>query len=527
MRIVAFGGNRLHAPTHSLLAAVSAYTGGGDALLLKVRATSDGVLVAAEEANLPGTDLAISGQTFEAAQAHDMAAGWTPRNTAPGSFQFNDPAVPDRRLKLPQFEDLVDALPANFTLLMDVRSLAAAQMDWLIEFLEGRGRLPRSIVVTDDPDRVVALKQRRPGLQVAIAGSHLVETPADLALVPLAEMISGTGWSDAGNTLLERRHNGEWPLGLCLLATDAVPDAATLDLVAQEAAVWGVVLSSTFDVERRRASFIHCKSGFPGQAIDRRQFALGYAKSNRFAKVTCDDGVHVDIAPYDGPQPRWEGSELERRVERLEWDLINAAKEWPFYSGGGVGTIKGIGHDFAAEVTYRVERVGQATTLEMAVTNVDPGAHRGTPPTSFRDKDSFYDPHGAPPYVGVEHDEDDGYRINWNLGSEYDSNQYGRPVGDGRSPRGGRLRLERRDSHFSAYYRDAVDGAGNNIGPGDWVCVGVVSNETLNRTVHLRCVGKRWRQEKASNPSEFEPILPNRFTFRDLVIHCFPQPEGP
>ena len=49
------------------------------------------------------------------------------------------------------------------------------------------------------------------------------------------------------------------------------------------------------------------------------------------------------------------------------------------------------------------------------------------PPTSFREKDSFFDPHGAPPFVGVEHDEDDGYRINWNLGSEYDNNQYGKP----------------------------------------------------------------------------------------------------
>ncbi|MFX8086639.1 hypothetical protein ABTK81_19340, partial [Acinetobacter baumannii] len=93
-------------------------------------------------------------------------------------------------------------------------------------------------------------------------------------------------------------------------------------------------------------------------------------------------------------------------------------------------------------------------------------------------------------------------------------NQYGRPVGDGRAPRGGRLRLERRGAHFAAYFRTPVDERGGALPPADWVCVGVVRNESLNRVLHLRCVGKRWRQEKASDPSQHEPIIPNRFTFR-------------
>ena len=157
---------------------------------------------------------------------------------------------------------------------------------------------------------------------------------------------------------------------------------------------------------------------------------------------------------------------------------------------------------------YTVKDVGQATTLEMAVVNVDPGAHMGHLPQTFRDKDSFYDPHGAPPFVGVEHDEDDGFRINWNLGGEYDNNQYGRPVGDGHTPRGARLRLDRRGPYFAAYYRDAVDGTGAPLGPNAWVCVGVARNDSLNPVVYLRCVGKRWRQESEADPDEFVPNSP-------------------
>ncbi|RYF55626.1 MAG: hypothetical protein EOO39_37780 [Cytophagaceae bacterium] len=230
------------------------------------------------------------------------------------------------------------------------------------------------------------------------------------------------------------------------------------------------------------------------------------------------NNIPVKIRAYGKVLPT---DPLDVRLNDIETKLMYTAKDWPFYSGGGVGHIGGIRGDFSAETTYTVEHVGQATTLEMAVLNVDPGAHTGKRPASFRDKDSFFDPHGAPPYVGVEHDEDDGFRINWNLGSEYDNNQYGRPVGDGATPRGARLRLDRRGPFFAAYYRDAVDGAGNTLGPNDWVCVGVTRNDSLNPVVFLRCVGKRWRQENPDNPTEFLPIVPNKFTFKQLSITRF------
>jgi hypothetical protein len=287
------------------------------------------------------------------------------------------------------------------------------------------------------------------------------------------------------------------------------------DALRQQGFVWALATDSTLDVAPFvRRSHVTVDADFAGETVDRRQFALGYAKANPFGRAYQRDGIHMEIAPYDDPPRRPPSGDLELRLADLEEQMMYVAKDWPFYSGGGLGVLQGIRGDFAAEVDYTVQVVAQATTLEMAVLNVDPGAHQATPPTSVRGKDSFYDPHGAPPYVGVEHDEDDGYRINWNLGSEYDNNQYGRPVGDGKNALAARLRLERRGPYFSAYYRNQVDAP-------DWVCVGVVRNDSLNPVVYLRCVGKRWRQEVESDPSQFVPIVANHFIFKNLTITRF------
>jgi hypothetical protein len=281
-----------------------------------------------------------------------------------------------------------------------------------------------------------------------------------------------------------------------------------------EGFVWSVSTDSMLDVSGfTRSEWKWIDEPFSGKEINRRLWSFGYAKANKYCYVFQDNGVHVKIAPYDGQPQSPPASDLERQVQELKEQMWFALKDWPFYSGGGVGLVPGITGDFRVETDYTVQQVGQATTLEMAVLNVDPGAHQSRIPSSFRAKDSFYDPHGAPPYVGVEHDENDGYRINWNLGSEYDSNQYGTPRGNGNAL-SGRLRLERRGAHFAAYYRNSTDAP-------DWICVGAIRNESLNSHVYLRCVGKRWRQEREDDPTQYYPILENEFVFKNLTVVRF------
>lgn len=105
---------------------------------------------------------------------------------------------------------------------------------------------------------------------------------------------------------------------------------------------------------------------FSGKEVDLQQFALGYAKANRFCDVYQDEGVHVKIAEYEPGPEEADAGLLEGRVSRLEDRMMYAEKNWPFYSGGGVGTLRGVRGDFAAEVDYTVDTVAQATTLKMA-----------------------------------------------------------------------------------------------------------------------------------------------------------------
>jgi hypothetical protein len=254
-------------------------------------------------------------------------------------------------------------------------------------------------------------------------------------------------------------------------------------------------------------------SPFAGAVVNRDWFSFGYAKPNKYCVITQLDGVHIELKKYDGFLPLPEDPDpVKNRLNRLELRMMYAEKSWPFYSGGGVGVKKAITGDFIATVDYEMKnKMSQAQTLEMAVVNVDPAGHRDKPPVSFRDADAFYDPHGCPPYVGVEHDENDGYRINWNLGTDYDNNQYGPPVADGNTPLSGSLRLERRGKYFSAYYKNEVDAP-------FWICVGSVKNATLNDRVFLRCVAKRWLQEKEDDPNSYHPVEANTFSFKNLQI---------
>jgi hypothetical protein len=305
--------------------------------------------------------------------------------------------------------------------------------------------------------------------------------------------------------------------------TPGVFRAFELEALASSKFVWSLstdsMIGATLEGERIetaehvRRHWTWIDEHFVGKRINRDQFAMGYAKANAFGRLRHEDGVHLELLPYDRPlPPHSEGSDHQARIERLELRMDYAERTWHYYSGGGVGLVPGVRGNFIAEMGYRLAKpLTQATTLEMAAVNVDPPKHREDPPQEAGDSDPFFDPHGAPPYVGVEHDEDDGYRINWNLGSQYDNNQYGPPVGNGSKPKAGRLRLERRGPYFSAYYKNDVDAP-------DWICVGVVRNDSMNPLVHLRMVGKRWRQARTDGEPGYFPIVSHHMTFTDVRI---------
>jgi glycerophosphoryl diester phosphodiesterase len=528
--VLAHRGNRLHAPENTRTALLSAYTAGAGALELDVQLTKDGRLVVSHD---PTTErVAGANHTIietDLAELRKLDVGETFRPRGAGEFHYRRAEKPGDPIET--FPSLLANLPADVPKVVELKhdsSLDTGRRDEFVtkacEAIGEQFRTDEVVLYSKDPENLKLARARLPGVRVAAFDWELpadeqvtlVERlDADGVVIELGAIMSPDGrLTDVGERL-ERLHRDR---GLAvgaivyLYRNPAVFAQEEYEALRGRPFVWSLATDSMLDV----AAFVRpqqelAREDFAGTETNARQFALGYAKANRYAHVSQEDGVHVDIAEYDG---KLEGDSA------LEEGLWYAQRDWPFYSGGGVGYVDGIEGDFAAEVSYEVSRVGQATTLEMAAVNVPPAAHkkpvrddgsRFVP--GSRDKSNFFDPHGAPPFAGVEHDEDDGYRINSNSGTDYDNNWYGRPVGDG-TALSGRLRLERRGPYFSAYYRN------DNDAP-DWVCVGAARNDSLNERVFLRCAGKRWRQELEDDPHRYHPVVPVKFTFRDFEVTRF------
>lgn len=534
MRVAAHRGNRLHAPENTRIALLSAWVAGADVLEFDVQLTKDGQLVVSHDGTLDrvtGEPGRILDMTLGEILTKDVSTTFQPRGATDFVYYHGKRPMP-----VETFPELLDLLPHGVEKLIELKHDSSVDTGRREEFVRGavgalvdRGMTGETVLYSKDPESLKLAKEIAPELRIAAFDWELdpegqmkllADTGADGLVTDLDSVLKDGQLTDFGKKLEQAHAERGLKVGAVLypFRKPGLFTEAEYEALRGKSFVWSVSTDSMLDVSPFvRRGWTPIDEPFAGETVDTRRFALGYAKANAFGRVYQKDGIHLEIKPYDGPLPPFPGeTDLEKRVAKLEVDLMYTAREWPFYTGGGVGVLTGLTGDFAAEVDYTTETVTQAVMLEMAVVNVDPGAHQPEPPKSFRNKNAFYDPHGCPPFVGVEHDEDDGYRINWNLGSEYDNNQYGRPVGDGKKPRGGRLRLDRRGPFFAAYYKNSVDAP-------DWVCVGVARNDSLNPTVYLRCAAKRWRQENEKKPWEFLPINPNHVVFKNLTVRRFPR----
>jgi glycerophosphoryl diester phosphodiesterase len=544
MRLIASGTGRCNAPELTRIAFISAFVAGADGFRLPLRLTSDKRVVVFEDETtdrLTGTAGAVSDLTLKEIRALDIGANFT---EADGSrFSYSG--------RVESFGLLLDALPPNSYLVLELKPEpdASRRIELASQAAAGianRARQALTLVFAQEPDALAEFRKKCPGVATALyspakAGAQAIAdaiiAKTDAVVLPVDVLVNAQGvLTPLAAEVRATQASAKLPLGALSLTTGPFPAPAYAALNAEKA-IWGLVVESLVQAAVAvRPGWLWVdeqwgQKAANGEDVNTYLWRLGYAKYNpeRYCHVFPDNGIHVDIKPFAGSTSfPSSGNSIEDELQKLRSRTWDALKDWPFYSGGGAGFVPGIEGDFSAEVDVESETAQQATTVEMAVLNADPGAHRPpwimntagklvpNPPASFRDKHTFYDPHGAPPYVGVEHDEDDGWRINWNLGTDYDSNQYGRAVGDGKLLTG-RMRLDRRGAYFAAYYR-----ATGKSSPEDWVCLGVVRNESLNPKIYLRLAGKRWRQEDPNNPSAFMPVIPNHFTFKNFTLTRFP-----
>lgn len=540
VRLSAYRGNVLHAPENSRVAFLSAYTAGADVLELDVQLSGDGQPVVASPTALTemsGGAGKIEDFDLSALRKIDFGAKFHVRGSSANPWKRDPPLA-----RIETLGGMLDQLPADVFKVIQVHVNGAAEPDDLvrkvIDALKRRGLINRALLCSASLDVLSAAQQREPEIALAlVAPSDMTpDSVRDLRdeklsglVLELDKVLDEDGeLTPLAETLKRMHESGQFPLGV-IVRTQTVGGAVSpkqYDALNQVALFYAVSFASTQDaVFSLRLRELE-KASFAGEKEDNTaRFHFGYAKPNRFAHVYQKNGVHVEIKPYEGPPPissESTGDEVKDKLNSLQEQAWAAMRNWPFYSGGGFGTAFGIDGDFFVQVDFSLEITSQATMCEMAAINIDPAKHRpgwrldedgkkvANVPDSFRDIDTFFDPHGAPPFVGVEHDEDDGYRINHNLGTQYENNRYGRPHGNGHTKTGS-FRLERRGPYFAAYYKDEENS--------DWVCCGAARNDSLNSRVYIRCAGKRWRQESGSGiPGEYFPIPANHIVFKNFIV---------
>jgi glycerophosphoryl diester phosphodiesterase len=540
MKIIGDCGKGIHAPANSRASFLSAYVAGADALRVSVRLTRDERAVIAEEdevSRLTGETGKITELSLEQLRRLDFGRAFT--DSAGTSFAY--PA------RIETFGMLLDVLPEDLHLLVEIRPEPDAQratrlVERIGASLRRRGRASRSILASGDPEILAIARKTAPGIAVvtrspgqgvreALAAAEAAR--ADGVEIELEGFLKEGSPDPEAARIAGRFEDGSFRVG-AILAGGASLSPADHAGLKDLPWIWGVTLASPLSAASLfRPAWVVLEEPWDAKAAEHQDvntdlWRLGYAKHNEppYAHVYPDRGIHVDLKPFQGEVEHRPGKDpVKEQLHALLERSWYALKDWPFYSGGGVGFAPGVEGDFSAEVDVSSETARQATTVEMAAVNVDPATHRKpwvqdaktkewrpNPPASFRDAHTFYDPHGCPPFAGVEHDEDDGWRINWNLGSEYSDNQYGRAVGDGKIL-SGRMRLDRRGPYFAAYFRPS-----GSTSERDWICVGATRNDSLNRKVYLRMAGKRWRQEDPAEPSRWLPVIPNHFVFRSFRL---------
>jgi len=539
LKIAAYRGNSFHAPENSFQAFISAYTNGANALDFQIMMSADKNIVISNDESierLTGKTGLITDMTLFELQNLNFAKTFQPRNSK--YFTYDPYPSSKGHIFIETLTSLLDKLPPDIELLIQIENNFPEQsiskenyVEKIIHILFERQWYDRIVIYSSESSILKLIstcaKKFKIKLNTALMTSNI---PSDLEIKELdidgivielqSVMDSDANFSEMGNKIKEIHNSENLKLGAILHVKHGTCNSKQYSSLINEKFAWFISIKSMFDISNFAYLEIEIiKETFSGKNFDTKNFALGYAKSNKYAKIYQNDGIHLEIDAYDKPlTPPPHKDDIDKRLLILENQMTYALKNWQFYSGGGIGFVEGIAEDFVAEVDYSLTKVAQGSTLEMAVVNVDPARYPSSPSSPSTETSPFYDPHGCPPYIGVEHDEDDGFRINWNLGTGYDDNQYGAPVADGKSPRSATLRLERRGNYFSAYYRNPVDVEGKSLEPKDWVCVGVKRNDSLNPVVYLRCAAKRWRHKDRKNPEKYLPVIQNHFKFKNLKI---------
>lgn len=515
--IVAMGGNSAHVPEHTLEACVAAYTAGADWQWIQVQLSRDGVPVLFGHPDLSVTTMGsgpVHAKPLGELRALSVGARFRPGGDLPWAGTTNRKGGVIPKARIATLEEVWMRLGRLTGWFVDVLApdaaswkAAVAQVRTLAERFGER----RLVLVSSDRKCARTLSaQGTPSGLVATEGT------------PTSEVLNWCGGNGIRYLLLS-----DGPAGRELAATAAgggvevvlaCGDTPPPDAAAIPCAVAGRSVLALADVFRGRCEVF--SDDFVGNQIDREKWVAGISSGHELQSSLIARRIGYNMfgtglqnllqSVYDS---RTTSEATVRQGNGLYVDIARGTH----YASAGVISVVSVPDPFQLQVDFTFENPQTANMMVLAVTNIavfdrfhqegnvpNPRAHMENP---------IFDTHGMAPFVSMEREEADGFRIMHNDGPdgliEWYGNVYSPDVGSGTSLRG-RFMLERRGHLFSGYYQDEQNP--------HWIGVGSVECSSMNERVYVRLASKHYPKAE-----QRDPLFANRSTYKHFCATTYRQ----
>jgi len=363
-------GTSIHAPAQSAAALISAYTAGADGAVLVIHSTLDGKIVCSAT-----DDLSLT--TGDPGFLHEFEyLALKSKNT--GALFKNVAGMPVRHsAQLQPLTIFLEELPVGMELVLDLsKAVATARLEFIqatCMIVKQSKASKKCIYLIQDIADISAIRTISQQASIILSSGD-VEAVIDLAT---AHSLAGVMIATADCIRFAQKITAaKFSFGAIAEAEGGILNSQQFALLSTQPFVYAattgsVLLCEDFHFQKR----LLCDEKFVGQDIDTDNWSMGYARANSYCHVYQNDGIHIDIAPYIPPSVVPAPDDIEQRLRRLETQVLVALQNTPTYSGGGVGFRRGLLGDFSVETLVSSQRAAQASTVEIAVVNGDPGRH--------------------------------------------------------------------------------------------------------------------------------------------------------
>lgn len=469
------GGNSFHLPSHTIEACLSAYTSGADGIYLAVQLSLDNNLLMYEHDDLckqtDGKGL-IKQFTKNQVQAFDAGINFSKGEDVP--WEKNDSL--NRLICLGALDDLVTILEDNVIYFIKP-GLNSDTIEYRFMIMEAIKTTFASksiilpVIVIDDPAFLNAFVSKPEYAGYKILCDFKITDNFNLnrvSFILASDEQEISGYSNLINNT-----------GIRLVLKDN-------EFFNLENSKFILTSSVTNHFNNTKMLRTYFSEKWEGKEINTNHWVGGissghhamrpmleiaeYNEATFCASVNVDNGLHVNVV------------------------------EGVTYASAGIVSKFSLGERFELEVDFIFDNPQIANMMVLSVINQEVWEryyhHMGVQHNrTVQRQNHVFDSHGAAPFVSMEREEQDGFRImkyTSNAGIyEWYGNYYLCDVGNGKSTKG-KLKLERRGRFFSGYYIDE----NNN----QWIGVGTLENNSMNKRVYLRLAAKHYPKNDAPNP---------------------------